>query len=130
MSSGTSQLTPANVDAYASAFNDIGFDFWYDGVRYTRFSVNSDGLCHLGTPQVSTSSSNSLGNTSDAPKIVAYWDDLLLGTNGKVHYKIVGSSPNRRLVIEWLNEQIPRNILNSPGAGTFQMWLFESTGMI
>ena len=40
------------------------------------------------------------------------------------------SSPNRKLVVEWSNEQIPRLELAGDGAGTFQMWLFESTGVI
>jgi hypothetical protein len=130
MSSGTTQLIPGNTANYSTLAVNIGFDFWLDGVRFTQFSVNSNGLLRLGNTPLSNTGSNGLGSTSDAPKITPYWDSLLVGTNGEVHYKLVGSAPNRKLVVEWLNEQIPFNGLNFPGAGTFQMWLFESTGAI
>jgi len=53
-----------------------------------------------------------------------------VGTNGKVHYKVAGTAPNRKLVVEWLSMQIPRLGGSGPGAGTLQMWLFETTGVI
>src|SRR5690242_8637363 len=130
MSSGTTQLVAANQDDTASSVANIGFDYWYDGTRYTQFSVNANGLVRLGSSAVDTAFTNSLASTTDSPKIAAYWDDLWTGTNGKVHYRVLGSAPNRKLVIEWLNEQIPRVGAGNPGAGTFQAWLYESTGVI
>jgi hypothetical protein len=127
MSSGTTQLVGAGQDDTASAVTNIGFDFWYDGVRATQFSVNANGLIRLGGTVVSTGFSNSLSSTTDAPKIGAYWDDLCTGTNGKVHFKVVGSAPNRKLVVEWNNMQITRGAgCAGVGTGTFQSWLFES----
>src|SRR6266404_1744940 len=130
MSSGTTQLVAANLDDTPSVVTNIGFEFWYDGVRFTQFSVNANGLCRLGPAVIDTAFTNSLGSTTDAPKIAPYWDDLWTGTNGKVHFKVIGSAPSRKLVVEWLNEQIPRVAAGNPGAGTFQMWLFETTGVI
>src|ERR1043165_7366608 len=52
------------------------------------------------------------------------------GSNGKIHFKVVGAAPSRKLVIEWLNEQIPRVGPATAGAGTFQVWLFETSGVI
>ncbi|MFL6210217.1 MAG: beta strand repeat-containing protein, partial [Pyrinomonadaceae bacterium] len=132
MSSGTTQLVAANLDDTASGVTNLGFDFWYDGVRFTQFSVNANGLCRLGGTAVSTSFDNStaFNSTTNAPKIAPYYDDLWTGTNGKVHFKVVGSGPNRKLVVEWLNEQIPRVAAGNAGAGTFQMWLFETSGII
>ncbi|HEY6118668.1 MAG TPA: fibronectin type III domain-containing protein [Pyrinomonadaceae bacterium] len=132
MSSGTTQLVAANLDDTASGVNNIGFEFWFDGVRFTQFSCNANGLCRLGNAGISISFDNSteFNSTTNAPKIAPYFDDLWTGTNGKVHFKVIGSAPNRKLIVEWLNEQIPRVGGGNAGAGTFQMWLFETTGVI
>jgi hypothetical protein len=131
MSTGTTQLVGANLDDTASVATNIGFDFWYDGTRATQFSVNANGLLRLGATAVSTGFTNGLASTTDAPKIGAFWDDLCTGTSGKVHYKVTGSAPNRKLVVEWKNMQITRNAgCGGVGTGTFQVWLSETTGLI
>ncbi|MEO6324171.1 MAG: hypothetical protein ABIT01_07645, partial [Thermoanaerobaculia bacterium] len=132
MSSGTTQLVAANLDDTASVVTAIPFDFFYDGVRFTQFSVNANGLAVLGPVAVTTSFDNSTGfaSATNAPKIAPYYDDMWIGTNGKVHFKVIGSAPNRKLIVEWLNEQIPRVGTGNVGAGTFQLWLFETTGVI
>jgi hypothetical protein len=135
MSNGTNTIVPAGSDDGASTVQSIGFDFWYDGVRMTQFSCNANGICRLGPTAVTTefdngSSTFGFASTTNAPKICPYFDDLWLGTNGKVHYKVTGSAPNRKLVVEWLNEQIPRGSTAAAGNGTFQMWLFETSGVI
>ncbi|HEX6608048.1 MAG TPA: hypothetical protein VF276_14175, partial [Chloroflexia bacterium] len=99
MSSGTTQLVGAGLDDTASALTNIGFDFWYDGVRVTQFSANANGLMRLGSTVIGTSFTNSLASTTEAPKIAPFWDDLCTGTNGKIHYKVAGSAPNRTLVV-------------------------------
>ena len=138
MSSGTTQVIAPDQDDTASTVQNIGFDFWFDGARNTQFSVNANGLMRLGSTVVSTSFINDstltgFTTTTNNPKLAPYYDDLWVGTNGKVHFKVVGSAPNRKLVVEWLNEQIPRNaggVSGQPGAGTFQAWLFETTGVV
>lgn len=127
MSTGTTQLVAAGADDTASAVNAIGFDFWFDGVRYTQFSANANGLMKLGATAVSTGFTNALATTTDAPKIAPYNDDLCTGSNGKVHYKVTGTAPNRKLTVEFLNMQISRGTgCVGVGNGTFQAWLFES----
>jgi len=131
MSSGTTQLVGPSLDDNASTVTNIGFDYWYDGVRQTQFSVNANGLLRLGGTVVSTGFTNSLASTTDAPKIGAYWDDLCTGSNGKVHFKVIGSAPNRKLIVEWQNMQITRGAgCAGTGNGTFQIWFFETTGLI
>ncbi len=131
MSSGTTQLVGASQDDTASAVTNIGFDFWYDGVRFSQFSVNANGLARLGSTVIATTFNNStsgLDTTVNAPKIAPYFEDLCTGATGKVHYKVTGSAPNRRLVVEWQNMEIPRDgsCGTGPSTGVFQMWLFES----
>jgi hypothetical protein len=131
MSTGTTQLVAFSQDDTASAVNSVGFDFWYDGVRTTQFSANANGLLRLGSTAVSTGFTNNLGSTTDAPKIGAYWDDLCTGANGKVHFKVTGSAPNRKLIVEWQNMQLTRGAgCAGNGNGTFQVWLFETTGVV
>jgi hypothetical protein len=131
MSTGTTQLVAASQDDTASAVTNLGFDYWYDGVRLTQFSANANGLVRLGATAVSTGFTNSLASTTDAPKISAYWDDQCTGANGKVHFKVTGSAPNRKLIVEWQNMQITRGAgCAGAGNGTYQVWLFETTGII
>ncbi len=132
MSTGTTQLIGADQEDTPSAVTNIGFDFWFDGVRFTQFSCNPNGLFRFGPVAVSIAFDNQTGfeTTTDAPKVAPYFDDLATGTNGKVHYKTIGVAPNRKLVVEWLNVQIPHVGTGNPGAGTFQMWLFETTGVV
>jgi hypothetical protein len=85
----------------------------------------------LGPTAVSTGFTNNLASTTDNPKIGAYWEDTCTGTNGKVHAKVLGSAPSRKLVVEWQNMQITRGAACAgTGNGTYQVWLFESTGVI
>lgn len=84
MSSGTIQLVGPSIDDTASAVTNIGFDFFYDGTRYTKFSVNANGLARLGATVVGTTFSNSLATTTNAPKIAGFFDDLCTGSNGKI----------------------------------------------
>ena len=130
MSSGTTQLVGPDSDDGASALFNIGFDYWFVGVKHSQFSANANGLVRLGTAISGTAFTNSLTSTTNVPEIATYWDDLWTGTNGKVHYKTIGSAPNRKLVVEWLNMQIPRVSGGLPGAGIFQLWLHESIGKI
>ncbi len=129
MSAGTTQLVGPSADDTASAVTNIGFDFWFDGVRYTQFSVNANGLARLGATAVSTSFDNSTGfaSTTNAPKIAPFYEDLCTGTNGSIRFRVSGNAPDRKLIVEWNNMQITRGAgCAGAGGGTFQMWLFES----
>ena len=130
MSSGTTLLVAADLDDFPSALAPIGFDFWYDGVRQTWFSANANGLMRLGVAAVGNTFFNTMTSTTNNPHIAPYWDDLWIGNNGKVHYKLVGTAPNRKLVVEWQNMQVPRVATANPGTATYQVWLNESTGVI
>jgi hypothetical protein len=131
MSSGTTTLVGPGTDDSNSSMAGIGFNFYFDGVAYTQYGVNGNGFLKLGTTPIGTSSLNSIAVTVNAPKIMPYWDNLCVGTNGKVHAKTTGSAPARKLVVEFQNMQVTRGGgCAGPGNGTFQLWLFETTGII
>ena len=100
MSSST-QLLSKQLDEQKSAVASIGFDFYFERNLYTSFSVESNGLMRLGGTQISVEYSNNIGSSTNRPKLSTFWDDLSTGLNGKVHYKLFGSAPNRVLVVEF-----------------------------
>jgi hypothetical protein len=132
MSSGTTQIIGASQDDTASVATNIGFDFWLDGVRQTQFSANANGLMKLGAVVVNNGTNgrtNNLATANDLPKIAAYWDDLCTSATGRVHYRVIGTPGNRKLIVEWQNMVTfgPTSCTDGLAIGTFQVWLFEST---
>lgn len=129
MSSGTTTLLVANVDDTASPLTSIGFDFWFQGVRYTQFSVNDNGVLRLGAAAQTGSPYQSLAQ-ANLPIISAYAADQRTHTgDGKVHFRVDGTAPSRKLIVEWLNNQ---SNFNSGGTAdlTYQVHLSETTGAI
>lgn len=133
MSTGTTQLVGSGSDDGVSGVNNIGFSFTFAGTAYTQFSASANGLVRFGAAAV-TDQWNNLDGTNGftaagtQPKIAAYWDDIATGTNGKVHYKVVGATPTAKLVVEWL-VTVPR-ATGGPANATFQAWFEEGTNRI
>ena len=114
---------------------DIGFDFWYLGTKYTKFGVSSNGWMALGATSVNLTVATAINNLSSGgtvrPIIAPLWDDLKTGTagsGGKVQYELQGISPNRILVVEWLNMRWQWS--SSDPCISFQAKLYENTGTI
>jgi trimeric autotransporter adhesin len=130
MSTGTTQLVAADLDNGSSVVTNIGFTFTLYGSDFTQFSASSNGLVQLGGTAVSSSAYVASGGSINSPRIGALVADLRTGSAGKVHYKVVGTAPNRCLVVEFLNMSI--TYVTSPGSndGTYQVRLYESTGVI
>jgi hypothetical protein len=128
MSSGTTQLVAAGADDTSSVVTNIGFDFFHQGTRYTQFSASSNGYIRLGGTAVA--STQYVLGTAGIPLITAYGSDLIVSTTGKVHYKVTGSAPNRVLTVEFLNMTIIYDGIGTNTDGTYQVRLYESTGVI
>ncbi|MFM2206793.1 MAG: hypothetical protein RL213_768 [Bacteroidota bacterium] len=123
----TGSLIGSASDDAASSVTNIGFSFNYAGVNYTQFSVSSNGLMALGSTPVATTATNALATGANV-KIMPYWDDLSTSTTGSVVYKLTGTAPNRKLVVDWF-VRVPKN--NAQAANThFQCWLEETTNAI
>ncbi|MBI5219969.1 MAG: T9SS type A sorting domain-containing protein [Bacteroidia bacterium] len=128
MSSGTTQLIGSNApDDSPSTLKTIGFTFVFANISYTTFSVTPDGFVKLGAVAISQYQNNFTVATNQ-PKIAAYWDDLHTGTTGGVKYKLLGTAPNRKLVIQWF-VTVPKSS-SSPANATFQVWLNETSNAI
>lgn len=125
----STQLVGTNSDDGASPVTAIGFTFNFAGTDYTQFSVNANGNLRLGATAVSTAWTNSVINVAaTSPAIMPYWDDLATGSNGKVHYVLTGTAPDRKLIVEWF-VTIPRNTVGIATA-KFQCVLEETTNKI
>jgi hypothetical protein len=130
MSAGTTQLVAADLDDAVSSQTGIGFTFNLMGLPYNQFYATSNGVVQLGTSTPSTTLYVLSGGSATSPRIGALAADLRTGAAGKVHYKLVGTAPNRCLVIEFLNMSL--TYVGSPGSndGTYQVRLYETSGAI
>lgn len=129
MSTGTTTLLAANIDDTASPLTSIGFDFYFQGSRFTQFSINDNGVLRLGAAAQTGSPYQPLGQVN-LPIITAYGaDQRTHAGDGKVHYRVSGTAPSRVLTVEWLNNQ---SNFNTGGTAdlTYQVQLREATGVI
>ncbi|MGQ2984708.1 Ig-like domain-containing protein [Flavobacterium sp.] len=84
----------------------IGFSFVYDGVAYDKFAVNYNGWIKLGTGSFaieSTSTPLSSGTASISNVISGAGTDMQGQAGSELSYALVGSAPNRKLVVQWKN---------------------------
>ncbi len=142
---GSWRNTTSNTqDDNRSDFTSIGFDFWYNGIRYTQFCVSTNGFLDFSTstddggPQADDFGySNVAFTTANAanatrPAIAPFYDDLTAqgGTaalGNSIKYLVTGSAPNRTLTVEWINMAVFGN--TSPSLN-FQVKLVETSGII
>lgn len=128
MSSGTTDLlaTGSYRDDAASTVTNIGFDFVFMGSMYNQFSINSNGQMRLGSTVITQNPI--FGAASNIPYIIPISHDNAILSTGKVHYKIIGSTPNRKLIVEWKDLRIPAG--STGAASLIQVILNETTGVI
>jgi uncharacterized repeat protein (TIGR01451 family) len=129
MSSGTTTLIGPDQDDVASAVTPIGFEFFLMGVHQDRFSVNSNGTIRFGATPISTTAYDPLGQAGQFLVTGYGADQRTHAVDGKVHFKVTGSAPNRVLTVEWLNMQANFN-LGGTADLTYQVRLSETTGTI
>ena len=126
---GATQLIANSVDDNVTAApSNIGFNFSFNGVSYSQFSVSPDGWMMLGGTTAINDFSNQVVEATNLPKIYPYWDDLATGTSGYVQYLVTGTAPNRILVVEWF-VTIPRATTGAANS-IMQVWLYENNGRI
>lgn len=131
ISEGSALLWSPGDDENLLPLLNIGFTFRFDGVNYSKFGPQVNGAVALGQAW-SVDTRNNFIISGLLPKLMPYWDDLCIGPAGKVHYKVTGSPGSRKLVVEWQNMEIAQGLTcnDFPANGTFQLWIFEHTGVI
>ncbi|MEI6853366.1 MAG: GEVED domain-containing protein, partial [Bacteroidota bacterium] len=128
MSTGTTALltTATYHDDDASAVTSIGFTFPYCGSTYTQFSANSNGQLRLGSTVIAGGSTTP--TTGYALLLPLSGDNAIMAT-GKLHYKVIGTTPNQVLVVEWNMLRVNYGTSGGTG-GVMQARLYETTGKI
>lgn len=119
---------------------DIGFDFWHNGVRYTKFSISTNGFIDFSSNAANGTGTGVYGYdntrfsnaTGTLIAIAPMYDDQTtqgavdpLGTS--IVYLLEGTAPNRVLTVEWLNMAVYGN--TTPDLN-YQVKLHETTGVI
>lgn len=128
-------------DDNRSIASDIGFDFWYNGTRYTQFSVSTNGYIDFssstanGGPTTGAYGYQNTRFTSTTPTGLALapmYDDMTTQGGGdplgaSIKYQVSGTAPNRVLTVEWFNMAV---YLNTTPDLNFQVKIYETTGVI
>ena len=106
MSTGTTQLVLAGSDQGVSAVTNIGFNYYFYGNLFSQFSVSANGILQLGSSAVSGSTYVASGGSTTSPKFSAIGSDAITASQldgGGVVSKVVGTAPNRCLVVQWVS---------------------------
>ena len=108
LSPSATSVTSIYDDDEASSLMDIGFTFTFAGANYTQWSCNSNGRIALGSTAVDGWWVNPFTPTNITnarvvfPLIAALgMDNTLEGSGVWCKYEVVGTAPNRTLVIEY-----------------------------
>ncbi|MCU0391571.1 MAG: S8 family serine peptidase, partial [Thermoflexibacter sp.] len=111
----------------------IGFNFTFFGKTYSEFYINSNGLIgfdgfdHDFVPSVK----RLIPNTLTPNNFIAFaWSDLDPSAAGTVKYQVLGTAPNRKLVVEFLNIPYYSSTPPSPNRVNAQIMLYESSNVI
>lgn len=129
--SGETILLGTNVDDGISGATNIGFTFSIGGVSYTQFKANSNGYMTVGTAGTSSGCCGYVLTSlpaGDRPAISLFSKDLHNGSDGKVSYKLVGTAPNRVLVVHFRTRQYPGSGLATHT--TMQARLYETSNKV
>lgn len=94
------------------------FKFCYNGVCHDSFRVQVSGKLGFGE-----STLFSMYGISDV--IAPLSNRMTTGTNGWVKYSLMGTAPNRKLVVEW-KVRMQTNSVTVSAIHQFQLWLHEN----
>ena len=134
LSSSATELTTIYDDDAATSVMNIGFSFQFCGMNYTQWSCNSNGRVALGPVAVDNwwvnpfTASNITNSRNVFPLIAALgMDNTLEGTGVWVKYEVVGTAPNRVLVIEY---RTPSEYDEDGALVNYQIQLFEGLNKV
>lgn len=128
---------------FGALTNGAGFQFSYNGTPQSSVNISTNGHVYFGTttgtPATEYSPISSTATTYSGGAIAVYGRDMdLIGTNAglNIFYGISGTAPNRIFKVMW----VARRSINGPAISNavppsevnmiFQLWLYETTGVI
>ena len=135
---------PSGDDDWADVAFTGGFTFTFGGINYSSVRVYSNGMLAFGTDTsgyhrnytnlalpISAAAMAYTGCPAGVPTnlMVVYWTDIVADPAGggvassAIKYELLGTAPNRRLVISWTNVVL----YSTSTTYNFQVALYEST---
>jgi subtilisin family serine protease len=122
--------TNLQLDSYSKALISPAFPIQFGSGAFTEMWVDANGIIYFDEKwQGSTPIINDRMPTSDFATLVApFWDNLEpfgAGSDNNVFWDVVGTEPNRELVIEWRN--VTSGTCPNPGNVRFQTIFFENS---
>ena len=125
-------LISSTGDGVASTVQNIGFTFNFAGTNYTQYSVNSDGNLRFGSTVTGTTYYTTPFSSTNAgynnPKINFMGCDGYLTASGHITAKVVGTAPDRILVVEFATSTY--NSTSRDAILSWQVQLFEGSNNI
>lgn len=83
----------------------LGWQFPYFGGSYSSVAVTTEGMLYVGSATGLIGQNQAIPDAAAPDGVIApLWDNLAvknLGTTDEVSYERQGTSPNRKLVVEW-----------------------------
>ncbi len=117
--------TALNISDDGEVNITLPFTFYLDGLGATNLRVGNNGGVLFNATVGDISAGNSALTTSISQGFYAFWDDI--DDNwGNVYWQVLGTAPNRRLVVEWYQ----RPHYSGIDTCTFETILFEGTNQI
>ncbi len=129
MTVSSTTLLAAGLDDIPGTVANIGFTFYFMGQAYSQFSINDNGNMRLGSTGIQGGTPYSIPNTT-VPLLNPFGNDMRVGTDGRVAFKVVGSAPNRVLVVQWSKVMIRFLAPANPGTASFEARLYETSNTI
>jgi hypothetical protein len=132
--SGGASILAGSDDGTATLTLPFAFQFYGQGYTLVCVSANgavyfvpSDAAC-VGLNDFANTDLSVVGPPTDPPAVLPLWSDLTfqVAGAGAVYYQTLGSSPNRRFVVQW-NNAYPQGSQNPV---TFQVILSEGSNAI
>jgi subtilisin family serine protease len=117
-----------NLDDDAVAFVGSPFMIPFGGGRFNGVFVSANGNASF-TGGFATSANAGLPTLQIPTLIAPWWDDLfpVSGTAQNVFWDVLGSAPNRELVIEWRDVRVSACQTDATATIKFQIVFFESS---
>ncbi|MGB9940072.1 PKD domain-containing protein [Methanosarcina sp.] len=123
------RILPCSDDKYVNGI-PVGFLFNYYGTDYSQVSVTNNGITLPGDG-TNQWENQPIGSSTLHNFISPFWDDLVTwSSDGAVYYQVIGEAPNRKLVVEWFENQHRTPSGASPSGGTFEAIIYEGTNDI
>ncbi len=107
----------------------LPFPFTYHGKSYTSTWVDTNGLINFGDEPMNSNKTwiNPTMPSTAAPNgvVAPFWDDLNVDASASIRTELLGSSPNRRFVVEWRNVLL-QHVPAPDNRLTFELVLHEN----